>query len=194
MAENDSLDVLSDLSFLLAQDDSLNDELTILCEILEDSDDSDNASNKDVALPTEAATTSLKAQEKPNKHEKIGTGRTKYEGAIENKWSWLEVVPLQSNPNSHCFMTQVIVDVAPGAVVTTAEELATLEAMMQHASLLKSTQMTDAGWFNMEVTHIDNMDIPYPKLRSLVERGSLFMKTLEATVNETIRSHRQMRA
>ncbi|CAK4081820.1 unnamed protein product [Aphanomyces euteiches] len=79
MAENDSLDVLSDLSFLLAQDDSLNDELTILCEILEDSDDSDNASNKDVALPTEAATTSLKAQEKPNKHEKIGTGRTKYE-------------------------------------------------------------------------------------------------------------------
>ncbi|CAK4697862.1 hypothetical protein LEN26_016436 [Aphanomyces euteiches] len=442
MAENDSLDVLSDLSFLLAQDDSLNDELTILCEILEDSEDSDNASNKDVALPTEAATTSLKAQKKPNKHEKIGTGRTKYEvrqreemfllrqqvdqlkrqlyarlatakrpmemsmweraakierleknrslheneqlkeavnqqatfieqmekfcrkkprlataaihseawqdyrlaaqeslrvaaihaiadrqyrrmqnafiqagifgrtsnfhrgrvipkeegkscifelinlvalhapfrvvsdsmwkvfngersprwpegavenvdvidentvysrlvhstpdgttshannirkryvepnrelfvsrtvledalvphmskGAIENKWSWLEVVPLQSNPNSHCFMTfmtQVIVDVAPGAVVTTAEELATLEAMMQHASLLKSTQMADAGWFNMEVTHIDNMDIPYPKLRSLVERGSLFMKTLEATVNETIRSHRQMRA
>ncbi|KAG9407518.1 hypothetical protein AC1031_002232 [Aphanomyces cochlioides] len=154
MAENESLDVLNDLSFLLAQDDSLNDELTILCEILEDSEDSDNASNKDVALPTEAATTSpsLKAPEKPNKQEKIGAGRTKYEARQREEMLLLRQ---QVDQLKRQLYARLATAKRP-MEMSIWERAAKIERLEKNRSLHENEQLKEA--VNQQATFIEQME------------------------------------
>ncbi|KAF0684270.1 Aste57867_23734 [Aphanomyces stellatus] len=116
-------------------------------------------------------------------------------GAVEDKWSWLEVVPAPNQEATHCclsFVIQIVIDPTAATAVATTEEMVLLEAMMGRVSLLYDVDSArEEGALCLAQAVVESNDIPYPNMRGFVERGKLFIRALERSVNDAIRDHRQ---